>query len=187
MIVLSVVFVGILYYLSGQIKWENKKLITSDQAKRHVLFLMLLMTIVIAWNFWLARFQILFSNGGLIAGADFTDAKVVKPAYYVMIAVSLLTAVFILLGIIKKSLKQFFIGGGILLGSVLLFIVIIPALVQQFSVRPNELQRESPYIKDNIEFTREGYNLNNVIKEVFPVEDSLTAEDFTEDIRCDEN
>ncbi len=180
-VILTIAAAGLLYLLSGQIKWEKKKLTISDQAKKHILFLLLLITLIIAWSFWLARYQLLFSSRGLIFGADFTDANIVGPAYYVMIAVSLLTAVFIFLGMVKSSLKHLFIGAGILVGSMILFIGIIPGVVQQLSVKPNELQKESPYIKANIQFTREGYNLSNIIKQVFPVEDSLTAEDFKDD------
>ena len=186
-LILTVVAAIVLYLLSGQIKWEDKKLFASDQAKKHILFLLFLITIVIAWSFWLARFKLLFSSRGLIFGADFTDAKIVSPGYSVMIAVSLVTAVFIFLGMIKKSLKQMFIGAGILLGSMIIVIGIIPIIVQQLSVKPNEVQKESPYIKSNILFTREGYNINNVIKQVFPVEASLTAEDFKKNTDITEN
>lgn len=180
-ILLTIVAVGLLYMSSGQIKWDKKKLTTSDQAKRHILILFFMITVIITWSFWLARFQLLFSSSGLIFGADFTEANVNKPAYSFMIAVSLLTAFLIILSISKNSLKPMFIGAGILFGSMIVSLGIIPGLVQQFSVKPNELQKESPYIETNIQFTREGYNLSNVIKQVFPVEDSLSSEDFMGD------
>ncbi len=180
-LVMTIVAVGLLYLSSGQIGWNSKKLTTSDQAKRHILILLLMVTVILAWNFWLARFQLLFSSGGLIFGADYADANIIRPAYAVMIAVSLLTAVLIILSMTKNSLKPMFIGAGIFLGFMVISLGIIPGIVQQFIVKPNELQKESPYIEANIQFTREGYNLSNVIKQVFPVEDSLTSEDFMDE------
>ncbi|TFG63572.1 MAG: UPF0182 family protein [Spirochaetales bacterium] len=188
-LILTIVPVSLLYLSSGQIKWEKKKLVSSDKARRHVLFLLLLVTVVIGWNFWLARYQLLFSTSGLIFGPDFTAAEVVRPLYIVMMAISLLTAVFVFISMVKSSLKIFIIGAGILVGSAIILTGIVPVLVQQFSVKPNELQKESPYIKNNILFTREGYGISGVDKQLFPVEDSLTAEDFgagtgiTENIR----
>lgn len=177
-LILTLVTAGLLYLSSGQIKWETKKLFTSDKARRHILFLLLLITLVIAWNYWLARFQLLFSTSGLVFGPDFTAAEVIRPMYIVMIFISMVTAVFVFIGMVKSSLKSLIIGAGILVGAVAILTGLVPLLVQQFSVKPNELQRESPYIKNNILFTREGYGIENVIKQEFPVEDSLTADDF---------
>jgi hypothetical protein len=70
------------------------------------------------------------------------------------------------------------ISYAILLGGAILITGIIPGLVQQFSVIPNQLQRELPYIKLNIEFTRRGYNLQNIEVRPFLVADMLSAGDF---------
>jgi uncharacterized protein len=39
---------------------------------------------------------------------------------------------------------------------------VVPRIVQQAIVEPNELQRETPYIANNIAFTREGFGLDGV-------------------------
>ena len=177
-IMLTALLVGALYFLSGHVKAENNKYSFSSQAKKHVLFLLILLTFLIAWHYWLKRYQLLFSEKGLIFGADFTDVKVVKPAYYVVIAVSLLAAVLTYISMVKSSFRQMLIGYGILIGTIVLFTGITPGIVRQLVVMPNELKKELPYIKDNILFTRKGYNINTISKRAFPVQTSLTAADF---------
>jgi uncharacterized membrane protein (UPF0182 family) len=44
---------------------------------------------------------------------------------------------------------------------------IYPSIVQQFQVDPNQLARESPYVRWNIEFTRRGYDLGRIERRPF--------------------
>jgi len=179
-VILTALAVGSLYFLSGHVKAENNKYTFSSNAKKHILVLLVLVTLLIAWHYWLKRYQLLFSTKGLIFGANFTDVKVVRPAYILMIAISLFTAVLTYISVIKNSFRQMLIGYGVLIGSVILFLGITPVIIRQFVVKPNELKMELPYIKDNIRFTRNGYDLNRIAKKAFPVQASLTADDFAE-------
>jgi uncharacterized membrane protein (UPF0182 family) len=179
MVILTIIATGFLYLVSGNITFETNRLTMSDNAKRHIIFLVFLLALIIAWNYWLKTYQILFSRRGLIYGAGFTDIKVTRPAFYVMIAVSLFTAVLTLIGMKKAMFKQPLIGYGFLIAGAIVITGIIPGIVQQIVVRPNELVKELPYIKHNINFTRSGYGLDAIEREAFPVAPSLTAEDFT--------
>lgn len=178
-VILTIIAAGFLYLVSGNITFETNRLTMSDNAKRHIIFLVFLLALIIAWNYWLKTYQILFSRRGLIYGAGFTDIKVTRPAFYIMIAVSLFTAVLTLIGMKKAMFKQPLIGYGFLIAGAIVITGIIPGIVQQIVVRPNELVKELPYIKNNINFTRSGYGLDAIEREAFPVAPSLTAEDFT--------
>jgi uncharacterized membrane protein (UPF0182 family) len=173
------VAVGFIYLLSGNVKFEQNKFSISDQAKKHILTLVMLIAIIIAWSYWLKGYQLLFSKRGLIFGASFTDLKVVRYSYYFMIAVSLFTALLTFSGARKRQFKQPLIGYGILIGAAILFTGIIPGVSQQISVKPNELVKELPYIKHNINFTRKGFNLDIIERESFPVAESLSMADFS--------
>jgi len=179
-IILTLLAVSFLYMVSGNVSMEYNKLQISDQAKRHVLFLVSLIGIIIAWNFWLKTYDLLFSKRGLIFGAGYTDVKVTRPGYLIMIAVSLFATVITLIGAKKGMFKHALIGFGSLIGAAILLTGIIPAAVQGISVKPNELVKELPYIKNNIELTRIGYNLNSITTKPFPVRDDLTADDFSD-------
>jgi len=177
-IILTIVATSFLYLLSGQVSFEQNKLSVSDQVKKHFITLLTLVAVVIAWNYWLKVYQLLFSQRGLIFGAGYTDLKVVRFAYYIMIAVSLFTALLCISGARKRQFKQPLIGFGVLIGAAIVVTGIVPGIVQQISVKPNELVKELPYIKRNIDLTRKGFNLDIINRESFPVADSLTINDF---------
>jgi uncharacterized membrane protein (UPF0182 family) len=178
-VILTIIATAFLYLLSGQVSFEQNKLTVSDQVKRHLIALLTLVAIIIAWNYWLKGYQLLFSRRGLIFGAGYTDLKVVRYCYYVMIAVSLFTALLCIAGARKRQFKQPLIGFGLLIGAAIVVTGIVPGIVQQISVKPNELVKELPYIKNNITFTRKGFNLDIIDRENFPVADSLTLNDFS--------
>ncbi|HUT66341.1 MAG TPA: UPF0182 family protein [Spirochaetota bacterium] len=178
-VILTFIVVGLLYLISGQITVVNNKFTASDQSKKHLITLLFLVTLIFAWNYLLKVFMILYSRKGIIYGAGFTDVKVSRPGYYIMIAVSLLAAVLTFIGIKKRSFKQPLIAYGLLIGLAIVITGIVPGIVQQISVKPNELVKELPFIENNINFTRRGYNLDIIEREQFPVNDSLSAEDFS--------
>jgi len=178
-VILTFIVVGLLYLISGQITFANNKFTASDQSKKHLITLLFLITFIFAWGYLLKVFMILYSRKGIIYGAGFTDVKVSRPGYYIMIAVSLLAAVLTFIGIKKRSFKQPLIAYGLLIGLAIVVTGIVPGIVQQISVKPNELVRELPFIENNINFTRRGYNLDIIEREQFPVNDSLSAEDFS--------
>ncbi len=178
-VILTIIAVGFLYMLSGNVTFEQNRFTISDQAKKHLISLLVLIAVIIAWNYWLKSYQLVFSKRGLIFGASYTDLNLVRYTYYVMIAVALLTAIITYTGAKKKSFKQPLIGFGVLIGAAIIITGIIPAIFQQIIVRPNELVRELPYIKNNITLTRKGYDLDRIVRKEFPVNPSLTAEDFT--------
>ncbi len=179
-LVLTMLLVGVLYFLTSHIEKGTDHYTFSTHAKKHLLFLLGLLALLIAWYYWLKRYQLLFSTNGFIFGADFTGVKVVRPAYLVMIVLSLAAAVLTFIGMKKEAFRQMIIGYGILIAGSVVSLGITPGIVRQLVVKPNQLKMERPYIKDNIEFTRQGYNLNKIVKKKFPVKASLTESDFAE-------
>ena len=55
---------------------------------------------------------------------------------------------------------------------------VYPGLLQKFKVAPNELALETPYIENNIKFTRFGYDLDKIETVPFDVDTKLTAADI---------
>ena len=53
---------------------------------------------------------------------------------------------------------------------------VYPWAQQKIVVEPNELQKEAPYIADNIELTRQAYGLNVVQPQPFEVKNQLDAD-----------
>src|SRR5438132_1246443 len=67
-------------------------------------------------------------------------------------------------------------GGLIVLGLVwVIGLGIYPALLQRFSVTPNELVAERPFIEHNIRMTRQAYGLDRIEERSFPADETLDA------------
>jgi uncharacterized membrane protein (UPF0182 family) len=64
---------------------------------------------------------------------------------------------------------------------------VYPAAVQRFTVEPNELALERPYIGHNIRFTRYAYGLDQVQESDFQVTGELTAQDLVDNERTLDN
>src|SRR5207245_721250 len=62
------------------------------------------------------------------------------------------------------------------LGAAFILLVIFPGVIQRFQVAPSELSRETPYIKNMIDFTRQAYGLTSIADRPFTPKDALTAD-----------
>src|SRR5260370_27118029 len=65
------------------------------------------------------------------------------------------------------------------LGAAFILLVVFPGVIQRFEVAPSELSRETPYIKNQIEFTRQAWGLSAIADRPFTPQDTLTADNAT--------
>ena len=140
-------------------KWQ--KLITKP-IKTHISFLLAAIAIDIAVDFWLERYELLYSSVGVVWGADYTDTHARLFAFWVMIVASVLLGIWLIIATWSNKLILPIYGIGIYAAILIIFNGTIPQLQQRFIVEPNELAKEIPYIKHNIKFTRQAYNLNSI-------------------------
>jgi uncharacterized protein len=133
----------------------------SPQARRHMLILAALLILVFGVGYLINNFNLQYSTRGFVPGPGFTDVTVVRPLNFLLVIVSIAAALVLLFSRRTDQVRWLAIVFGIWLGAVALGAV-IPRLVQQTIVEPNELQRESPYIANNIALTRAGFGLDDV-------------------------
>ncbi len=163
--VLVYVFKGILRF-----DWQWKTLVIEQQwqklitkpIKVHLSLLLAAIAIDIAVDFWLERYELLYSSQGVVWGADYTDTHARLFAFWVMIVASVLLGLWLIVATWSNSLLRPIYGIGVYALILLLVNATYPELQQRFVVEPNELAKELPYIKHNIEFTRQAYNLANI-------------------------
>jgi uncharacterized protein len=140
-------------------KWQ--KLVTKP-IKVHLSLLLAAIALDIAFDFWLERYELLFSPTGVVWGAAYTDTHARLFAYWVMIVTSVLLGLWLIFATWSNKLRLPIYGLGVYAVILILVSGIYPELQQRFVVEPNELAKEMPYIKHNIEFTRQGYDLAKV-------------------------
>lgn len=135
--------------------------------------------LLIAWQYRLNAYQLVYSTRGAVFGGGYTDIHAQLPAYNILTVVTLAAAVLLVVVTILRSGWRAMLGVlavwfavSFLAGSV------YPGLVQRFQVDPNELNLERPYIEHNIEFTRVAFDLDTIESRDYDVTQQLTAEDL---------
>lgn len=108
-----------------------------------------------------AQYSLLYGGSGVAYGAGFTDVTVSLNVYRILIVLSIVAAIMLIVSAKSKKIKYALI---IPIVMVALAFAGLGAtrLVQNFIVEPNELSKETPYIANNIKFTRLAYNLADI-------------------------
>ena len=153
------------------------KVTFGPQAIQHLVFLGGIIVVLLAWGFHLRVYKLLYSTQGPAFGASYADVYVKIWAYRILILFSVGLAVVFFMNAFRPRTRLVLLSGGIWLGAVVLFSVLVPATVQKLVVKPNELARERRYIGYNIENTRKAYGLSQIEIVDFPVSDKLSMED----------
>lgn len=157
----SILAVGALYAARGALHVSEGETRISMPARRHLSVLMALGMLTLGLRAYLATFDLLYSTVGPMAGASYADVHGTLPLLRVMVASSVVAAVLVLVNGQRSGFKLALTGGGLyLLSALVLFIY--PSLMHRFIVQPNELERESEFLKHNIDATRAAFGLDRV-------------------------
>ncbi len=162
-IILTTLLVAIVYYLNGSINFQTvlgERI--SKPAKTHLSLLLAGLAGVQAYRYWLDRFQLLYSDRGVVTGASATDIKAALPAYNLLIVISLVVVLLLIINIFRRGWALPVVSVGIWVLVQILGAGVFPALYQRFAVQPNEFVREQEYIARNIEYTRYAYGLSGI-------------------------
>lgn len=121
-------------------------------------------------------YELLFSQHGPLYGASFTDINARMGALTLLSFIAGISALLLVASIWSKGIWLPIAGVGLWIVTGIALGAIYPGLVQKFQVEPSELQKEQPYIQQNISSTRLAFGLDKISEEVFPANESLTAE-----------
>jgi hypothetical protein len=170
--------VGIFYSYFGLLQFGRSRQMGRWSAKAvpHLSGLFFILVAGWGWGFYLDHYELLYSTQGVVYGAGYTADHVTRIAFWIMTGAAAALCTLLALNIFRPRLKAIVIGCGIFVGLYVVAIWLTPALFQRFLVQPNELARETPYLKNNIEFTRKAYNLDKIQETLYPALADLTPE-----------
>ena len=119
--------------------------------------------LVIAVDTFLSRYEYLWTDHSSFSGVTYSEANYLIPGL-TAVAISLVLAAAILIfnALRQRGFKLLMLSVGIPVVVYIVAAAIVPAYVQSFIVKPNELGRETPYIEHNIAGTRTAFNIENV-------------------------
>jgi hypothetical protein len=168
-----------IYVLKGKVKTRGSwQTFISGRAKAHISALLAGIAVLFAIDFWLERYDLLYSGNGVVFGAGYTDTHAVVVALWVMSAIALAVGTLFVVSMWRSSLALPLYGIGLYIAALVLVRGVFPSLMQQFIVEPNELAKERPYIEYNIESTNQAYQLDTIQNQEFPAETQLERQDL---------
>ena len=141
-----------------------------------------LLLLVLAALVWLSRHQLLWTESGLVSGADWVDVHLVLPLRSgVTLLLVLLAIAFVpwsnVMRRYRSKLRITFFG---LACTALVTELLLAPFLQWMVVRPRELQLEMPYLSKAIEATRHAYQLDAIRSSEIRPNQELTTEDLKE-------
>lgn len=153
----------------------------------HVKINAVLWLLSLAASFFLSRYELLFREDGVVFGAGYTHLTIELPALWIACLLTILLAILLLVSH-RVSMGKLLAGlAGLIIVVLVVGRLLLPSAVQQFSVDPNELEVERPYIENNIEMTRLAYGLDQVREVDYPADDTLRADDVRDNQHVIEN
>ena len=180
-------FTSVFYIVTGVLRfnsfklWQYNSVKISITARRHLALLFGILFAFQAFGYYLNIFQLLYSVHGHVVGAGYADLNASLPALKILIVLSIVGFFLAWSGLIFKEIRlltmpviAIFACGTLLYG-------IYPTLVQSLIVIPNELNKEAPYIQNEIALTRYGYGLDKVQQQEYPGNTALTVDSLKAD------
>lgn len=161
---LSLAGTAAMYWLRNDITLPPRRASAKPRAARHLGGLLAFAFVLVAIRHWIVgTSSLLFSTTGPLVGASYTDIHVALPGLYVCAVAGIIAAAWVLFGIARDKLVWSAVSATVFYLVVsILARGIAPAAYQKFIVSPNELTRESPYIRRHIDATRDAWGLNKV-------------------------
>ncbi len=163
-------YVGLLRFSRRQPHGWNTKAIP------HLSILSFVLVASWGWGFYLDHYELLYSTQGVVYGAGYTADHVTRLALWIMVGAAAVLCALLAVNIFRPRSRAILIGSGIYVGVYIIAVWLAPALFQRFAVQPNELARETPYLKNNIEFTRKAYSLDTIQETSYPALADLTSD-----------
>ena len=155
------------YAATGGVRWGRGGVVMGNQPRIHLGALVATFILLLAVRFWLARYMLLLAGNSAVQGIfGFADAEARLPAHSGMALITTAAAGLVMWGVWRNRLVPVASGVGVVLVGSLLGVQLYPSLVQRFRVEPNELERETPWIEHNLRFTRLGFGLDGMAREL---------------------
>lgn len=155
-------------------------------AEKQLIVVGILFFLLVAVNFFLRQYDLLYGQTGAVHGAGFTDVTVTLWMYRIIMGLSVLAAIAFAVGVSKRKFKTV-LTLPVLMIAVGLLGTGAAALVQNLVVSPDEINKESKYLERNIEYTRYAYDLSNVTVKPFAASNDLTGADINNNMETISN
>jgi len=183
----STVAAAALHYADEALESIAGRLQFAPKVKSHLAVLVAAMFFLKAWGYRLSMYDLLNVRGSIFDGPGYTEVHANLPALWILLVLAVLGGFLTLLNIYRRGITYALAGLLILVGASIVIGAGYPAMVQSFTVKPNELEKQRPYIRRAIRATFEAYGLNTVAGREFEADPYLSAEQIKSNTPTIEN
>jgi len=177
----TLLLLGAAYHGSGALQISSKGHIEVDRSiLAHLVANAVLLLAACAWGFYLSRYDLLIRSSGVVFGAGYADIHIVLPGLWVSVGATLALISALIWIALSGALRLVIPGIGGYLIILIASLIVIPWAAQRFTVRPNELELETPFLQNNIAATRAAYGLDKIEERFHPTEGKLAPAQLEE-------
>ncbi len=177
-LVLAGIGVLLIYTLTGDLSFDVRRIRLSGRARAHASLLLAGILATKALGYRIMLYNLNYSPRGQVFGASFTDVNAQAVALRLLFFISLALAAFLIANLRLRRTNLILWGIAFMLAVSFILGNLYPAFVQQFTVEPDEINKEAPYIKHNINFTRHAWDLESIEEVEYAVGGTLTLSEL---------
>jgi len=163
-IVVVTIVTAVAHYLNGGVNLQATGERVTRQVKTHISVLFAALALIKAFDYYLARIELVLSRKYVVNGATYTVVHAQRPAEIILIVAALFAV-----GLFVYNIRQRgWLLPGVAIGVWIVVYILVgaayPAFIEAARVHPSELTRERPYITDNIQATQAAFGLGGVAR-----------------------
>lgn len=159
-IAVTIAFIGALvtHYIFGGIRLAGRSGQISVPARVQLSVLAGIFVLFKALDYFFSRYELMYKdNAPLFTGPSYTDLHAVMPAMLILMIIAVFCAVAFFSAVVLRNIQIPALAAALLVLSSIVIGSVWPALMEQFSVQPNQNQREAMSIQRNMTATRQAY------------------------------
>jgi uncharacterized membrane protein (UPF0182 family) len=133
--------------------------------------------LVLAGHVYLGRFDAMLEAHTIFSGVNYTDAHVTITGLLLVAAALIVGALIAAMNAVTRRGSRWLVAAVLPGFACYLIVQVVGWYVSSIIVKPNQLDRERPYIAWNIDWTRRAWDLDRVSQHEFPADTSPEAAD----------
>jgi uncharacterized membrane protein (UPF0182 family) len=161
--VLSVIVAAVVHYVMGGLRFSIRQGATAA-AQGHLSILVGIAVLLRGVGYWFDQYglELPGSRSDLFAGINYTEDNATVNAKMILSVIAVLCALMFFANAALRRWMVPTIGLSLMVLSAIVLGYVYPGAVQYFSVKPDEPEKERPYIQRNIDATRAAYGVDKV-------------------------
>ncbi len=186
LLVVAAIGAGVIYFFKQSIFLSPAGFGMLPEARRTFNNLAAAAFFMMAFEYFLKRYGLLTEGNGVVAGIGYSDDHGRLPLLNGSIVLAVACGIVALLNNFQQGFRKIVLAAAVL-AAVHVGGNFYPSILQKFVVAPNELVKETEYIRHTITGTRVGYGLDTIENNALEGNDNLSAQSILDNSLTIEN